>query len=294
MPPELNVATKKPEDFDSYWNEAMNELSSFPPAPELEVIHLRSTDFAITYGVKFTSLGPYRIFAYYTVPHGDGPFPARYYVPTYSSVIHIPPYEDRKKFVTLALCHRGMRLSDKPFAAAFPGLLTVGIDDESTYVYRGIVADSCRALDFLLNRPEVDGAKIFLSGGGDLGLITAALHPEMKAVVGAPPMFYSARHLIPTTEAYPLEEINDYLRAYPEKEERVYRTLSYFDPLYFAPRIKAEVLLQCRKEGALFSEENAGPLIEILGDKCEVRVDTGLGYTEHVFAEEWIRGRVDG
>ena len=288
------TTVEKPEDFDSYWDRTMDDLSSLPPAPELEVMHLRSTDFATTYGLKLTSLGPYRIFAYFTVPHGDGPFPARYYVPTYASVMHIPPYEDRKEFVTLALCHRGMRLADKPFAAAFPGLLTVGVDDKETYVYRGIVADSCRALDFLLSRPEVDKSRVFLSGGGDLALSTAALRPQVRAAVCNAPKFYAARHLIPLTDAYPLEEINDYVRSYPEKEDVVYRTLSYFDPLFFAPRIKADVLLQCGMEGALFSQDNARPLIEALGAGCEVRVDTGLGYTEYVFAEEWIRQRIDG
>jgi cephalosporin-C deacetylase len=289
MASELKIALKKPEDFDTYWQRTMDELSSLPIAPELEVLHLRSTDFATTYGLRFTSIGPYRIFAYYTMPRGRGPFPVRYYVPAYSSVIHIPPYEDRKEFVTIALCHRGMRLSDKPFAAGFPGLLTVGIDDKETYVYRGIVADSCRAMDYLLSRPEVDKSRIALIGGGDLAFMTAALRPQGKAAVCGAPMFYAASSLIPTTDAYPLEEINDYTRTHPERKDRAYRTISYFDPTFFAPRIKAKVLLQCGGKGALFSEENAHPLIEALGNRCEARVSTGLGYTEHVFAEEWLK-----
>ena len=289
MASEIKIAVKKPEGFDSYWQRMMDELAALPVAPELEVLHLRSTDFATTYGLKFTSIGPYRIFAYYTVPHGKGPFPVRYYVPAYSSVIHIPPYEDRKEFVTMALCHRGMRLSDKPFAAGFPGLLTVGIDDKETYAYRGIVVDSCRAIDYLLGRHEVDKSRIALIGGGDLVLMTAALRPQTKAAVCGALMFYAASSLMPTTDAYPLEEINDYTRTYPEKRDTAYRTLSYFDPIFFAPRIKAKVLLQCGGNGALFSEDSASHLIDALGNRCEVRVSTGLGYTEHIFAEEWLR-----
>ena len=54
------------------------------------------------------------------------------------------------------LCHHGQRLAAQPFAAAYPCLLTTGLDDPQTYIYRGIVAHCCRVVDFLLTRPEVD------------------------------------------------------------------------------------------------------------------------------------------
>src|SRR5207244_1455461 len=79
-------------------------------------------------GVKMTSLGDYRLFAYYSVPNGAGPFPAIYHAPGYASVVQVPPYEERRRHAGLSVCARGQRLSDRPYAAAFPGLLTDHID----------------------------------------------------------------------------------------------------------------------------------------------------------------------
>lgn len=81
------------------------------------------------YALRLTSLGPYRIFGYLSVPPRQGPFPELLAAPHYGSVNHLPHM------------HRGQRLADQPFAAAYPGLLTLGIEDPRIYIYRGIVAD---------------------------------------------------------------------------------------------------------------------------------------------------------
>ena len=51
--------------------------------------------------------------------------------------------------MTFSLAGRGQRNSDEPFAAMFPGLLTEGIDSKDSYVFRGIVADAIRGLEFI-------------------------------------------------------------------------------------------------------------------------------------------------
>ena len=141
----MEPLTTRPPDFDAYWDAVDRELARYDPAPELEVQPLRTTDFATVYGVRLTSSGPYRIFGYYSQPVGEGPFPALLQTPGYGSVNHVPPYEDRRRYAVLTIMHRGQRLADQPFAAAYPGLLTLGIDDPATYVYRGVVADCLRA-----------------------------------------------------------------------------------------------------------------------------------------------------
>ena len=82
---------QKPGDFDQYWQQTLDALAGYPACPELDVLPLRSTDFATLYGVRLTSLGPYRVFGYLSIPTGDGPFPAIYYVPKYQSVLEIIP-----------------------------------------------------------------------------------------------------------------------------------------------------------------------------------------------------------
>ena len=111
------------------------------------------------YTLRLTSIGPYRIFGYYSVPTGPGAHPGLLLTPRYGSVNHVPDYTERKRYAVLQIMHRGQRLADQPFAAAYPGLLTHGIDDPTTYIYRGIVADCLRAAEFLASRPEVDPSR---------------------------------------------------------------------------------------------------------------------------------------
>ena len=67
---------ERPADFEAYWDGVDAELARYPMAAEMERNALRSTEFSTVYNVRLTSIGPYRIFGYYSVPVGDGPFPA--------------------------------------------------------------------------------------------------------------------------------------------------------------------------------------------------------------------------
>jgi cephalosporin-C deacetylase len=280
----------RPLDFVEYWTALLAELDNLPPAPELTELPLRSTDFGTVYGLRLTSVGPYRIFAYYCVPHGEGPFPVLYYLPRYGSVNQLPPYEQRQRYICVQLCHRGQRLADQPFAAAYPGLLTTDIDDPARYVYRGIVADCCRVVDFLQSRPEVDGQRIALLGD-DLALITAALRPQVDALYCTPGLFYAAAELAPRTKAYPLEELNDYVRTHPDQAERVWQTLSYFDPIHFAPQVQAETVLVTGNERDLFSPDVLAPLVSAMGGAVTPYVSAHSSYQDGVRQEAWLRAR---
>jgi len=186
----------------------------------------------------------------------------------------------------MTLCARGQRLADKPFAASYPGLAVTGIDEPSTYVYRGIVADTVRAIDFLLSRREVNARQIMLVGG-DTALFGAALRPQVSAVMAADPAFYAAADLAAKTIAYPHEEWNEYRRTYPEKEAAMWQTLSYFDPLFFAPRIKADVRVSVGPAGSLFSRATAEPLVRAIAGRVDVDERTGYGYLDYRRAIAW-------
>ena len=56
--------------------------------------------------------------------------------------------------------------------------------------------------------------------GNDMALITAALQPRRHARGDHPALFHDTAALAPKTRAYPLEEINDYLRAFPRAPRR--------------------------------------------------------------------------
>ena len=277
----------RPADFDAYWDAVDEELGRYPAAAELEPLPLRETDFATVYGVRLTSIGPYRIFGYYSVPKGEGPFPGLLTTPRYGSVNHLPHWDDRQRYATLTLMHRGQRLADQPFAAAYPGLLTHGIADPATYIYRGIVADCLRGAEFLLSRPEVDQGRVGVAGD-DLALITAARRPQFAALHGSELLLYRLMEARERSSAYPVEEVNDHLRAYPDEYDAAARTLAYVDPVHHAPRVTATTLLSVGDPGALDGAEWLQPLSDALGGGVEHYTLTHYGATDHDWVDAWL------
>jgi cephalosporin-C deacetylase len=284
----------KAADFDQYWQRTLDDLAGYPAQPEIELLPLRTTDFATLYGVRLTSLGPYRLFGYLSVPTGKGPFPAIYYAPKYQSVLEIIPQGtanlQRSTYITFALAARGQRNSDTPFAAMFPGFLTEGIDDAESYIFRGIAADSVRGLEFLRTRPELDRSRVVVVGN-DLALITAALHSGATYVVTTPALFYRTAELAPKTQIYPLEEINDYLRTFPAKAADVHRTLAYYDLQALAPRVMATTLLMAGAPGSLLDAPALAPLVTALPSPVAVHESEQSSYKDGLYAEQWMADR---
>jgi cephalosporin-C deacetylase len=274
-----------------YWNEVLAALARYPARPEIEPLPLRSTAFATLYGVRLTSLGPYRLFGYLSIPTSAGPFPAIYYPPKYQSVLEIIPQGTanliRSRYVTFALAGRGQRNADAPYAAMFPGLLTEGIDDAASYMFRGIVADSVRGLEFLLTRREVDATRVVVAGN-DIALITAALTADATHVVATPALFYRTAELAPKAHAYPLEEINDYLHLHPARAEAVRRTLAHYDLLGFAPRVTAATLLMAGASGTLLDGAALRPLVTALRGPVTAYESQQSLYKDGLYSERWM------
>lgn len=281
--------TERPADFDHYWSTTMAELATLPIAPELTELPMRSTDFGTVYALRMTSLESYRIFAYYCVPHrhseSDGPLPVLYTLPNYGSVVHVPAYEERQQYIVVALCHRGQRLSDQPFAAAYPGLLTTNIADPKKYIYRGIVADCCRVVDFLLTREEVDPARI-AAIGGDLALFTAALRPQIDALYYTPAFFYKAQATAAHSSAYPVEELNDFARTYPEQATAQWQTLAYYEPCHFADQVRAATCLVTGDD-----QTTTAPLADALAGPVALYRSAHSGYRDGVAQAQWLSQR---
>jgi cephalosporin-C deacetylase len=284
------IEKNAPGDFEAFWTKTMDELAALPAAPELTVNAIRTNEFSTVYDLYLTSIGPYRIYAFFSIPKGEGPFPAIVHTGGYGSVVHIASFEERQRYVTVALRHRGRRLADTPFAASYPGLLTTGIDAPESYVYRGIVADCVRVIDFLQTRSEVDAGKIAVVGD-ELALMTAALRPEVDALYASTNLFYGVEELAPRTNAYPLEEYNDYARTYPDRAIAMWNTVNYFNPLHFAPKVKAETVLVTGNERDMFSPEVVKPLVDAFGKRVHQYVSAHSSYKDGVQQAAWLADR---
>ena len=275
----------KPKDFDQFWAGIENDLNSVAPEPELRELSIRSKPQFTVYGLWLSSLKGYRIFAYYSVPKGEGPFPVIYHLPNYGSVVHIPPFEERCKYICVALCHRGQRLSDEPFAAAYPGLLTLGIEALDSYIYREIAGDCLSIMDFLKSREEVDAGRICLIGG-ELALWTVARRSQAAALHYTPALHYKSLQRASQTRNYPLEEFNDHLRGSAASRVSMEKTLSYFEPVHHARQIQVPTMLV---------EDSAG-FCDVLVDAFSGPVDRVLfqhsSYRDGVQQANWIADKL--
>ena len=266
--------------FDDFWDGVDAELARVPMAAELQPLPMRSTDAASTYSVRLTSIGPYRTFGYYSVPNVPPPVPGLLLTPRYGSVNHVPDYMDRERYAVLQVVHRGQRLADQPFAAAYPGLLTLGIDAPETYIYRAIVADCLRAAEFLLSRPEVDASRVGVQGD-DLALITAARRTGFRAVQVSDLLLHRLLESSQRSDAYPAEELNDYLRAHPQSRQAVADTLAYFDPIYHAARVHSTTLVT-------MSDDQLEPLRAAIDGPTEKYTLSHHGAVDHDWVDGWL------
>jgi cephalosporin-C deacetylase len=266
--------------FDAFWDRVDADLARVPMAAELQPLPMRSTDAATTYSVRLTSVGPYRTFGYYSVPNVPPPVPGLLLTPRYGSVNHVPDYMDRERYAVLQVVHRGQRLADQPFAAAYPGLLTLGIDKPETYIYRSIVADCLRAAEFLLSRPEVDGSRVGVQGD-DLALITAARRAGFRAVQVSDLLLHRLLESSQGSDAYPAEEVNDFLRAHPQSRQAVTDTLTYFDPIHHAARVHSTTLLAA-------ADDQLDSLRAAISGPTEKYTLSHKGAIDHDWLDNWL------
>src|SRR5947208_13656697 len=95
------IKTMRPADFDTYWDAVDQDLGRYPAAPTLERLALPSDEFSTVYALRLTSIGPYRLFGYPSVPPGEAPFPGLLAAPHYGSATTLPHLADRQPIVTL-------------------------------------------------------------------------------------------------------------------------------------------------------------------------------------------------
>jgi|TARA_B110000263_G_scaffold204036_1_gene184210 cephalosporin-C deacetylase len=285
----------RPSDFGTYWYGISQELSKVDISPKLEFIPIRSDKHATLYSVAINSLDEYPLYGYLSIPEGDPPFPTIYFVPRNASVLEIIPQGTsnliRDKFVVFSLACRGMRNSDNPHISMYPGQLTENIETLDKYIYRGIVADTLRGLDFLITRPEVNKNALLVSGN-DNALFASALHGAVTHVVSTPAYFFDTIDLAELTASYPLEEINDYLRLHPNSKNKVINVLSYFNLRWHAQAVTAKVLLMVGDENDVYSKSKLDPLIQNITGEVTLKESDNSAYKDGLFIQQWIADEI--
>jgi len=256
MPLEELQAYKPPltrqADFEAFWERTLAEAARAPLNAELV-----ACDYPVLgadlYEAFYDGWRGARICGWFLVPHGKGPFPTLIQYHGYSgNKGEVAPLLiwALQGYAVLAVDVRGQsgRSTDP---AAYPeghikGYMTAGILDPESYYYRGVYVDCVRAIDLVCARPECDAAHIGLTGvsqGGALSLAVAALDSRPVLTMPEVPYLCHFKRAVDMAAVMPYLEISDYIRVWPKREAQVWRTLSYFDNLNLAPRIRCATLM---------------------------------------------------
>jgi cephalosporin-C deacetylase len=127
----------------------------------------------------------------------------------------------------------------------YPGFMTRGVLDPTTYYYRRVFTDGVRAVETAKAHPAVDAGRIAVTGGSQGGGITLAvggLEPSVEVVMPDVPFLCHYRRATELVDTYPYHEIALFCKTHRDKVDTVFRTLSYFDGVNFAARTRAHGL----------------------------------------------------
>jgi cephalosporin-C deacetylase len=137
------------------------------------------------------------------------------------------------------------------------GWMTLGINNPENYYFRYVFMDSVRAVDYMLQREDIDTSRIAVEGGsqgGGLSLAVGALAPEVKVVMADIPFLCHYRRAVRMALESPYMEIAHFFRIFDslhKTEDEIYSTLSYFDNLNLASYIKADTMVSIGLEDTI-------------------------------------------
>ncbi|MBW5447021.1 alpha/beta fold hydrolase [Cohnella sp. CFH 77786] len=127
------------------------------------------------------------------------------------------------------------------------GWITQGILDRDTCYYKAITVDALKAVEWAAAQEDVDAGRICVMGGsqgGGLVMMAAALsNVPALAVAHIPNMCHMDFGMMNSTGS--LTEAADFAARFPDRLEQVLKTLSYFDQLNLAHRIRIPILVSC-------------------------------------------------
>ena len=241
--------TKQP-DFEEFWKETLSQLASVPLKYELTPYDYPCRGVKV-YRIDYLGFANANISGWLVIPDCPGPHPGLVnfhgYNWAYDGHLHDTVNSALKGYATLMMLTRGQQgnsvdniISSTGFCS---GWMSKGILSPEEYYYRAVYMDAVRALEVLASIPQVDPSRIGVSGGsqgGALTLAAAALSDIPKIALADYPYLSNFERAIDLTPEGPYLELNEYFRRYsdPKVEEQAKKTLSYFDIMNLASKIK--------------------------------------------------------
>jgi len=275
-PKDIRSASKKPADFDQFWDQAKEELSKVDPEfkvqewPDLEK---QNTD---VYFIEAKSLNNLKITGWLTLPkdrRAKEKFPVYLVFPGYG-INGLKPIYGATEVAILCWNVRGQGDSREFLHPTRDGYLTTDLDNKGKYIYRGVLMDCIRAVDFIFTRPELDASKIICAGssaGGYLSIATSSLDSRIKLCAATNPVFCDFRSLVGSKD-WPMTDIERYTKSKYMKMDRILNTLDYYDLKNFSAGLKCKSLLAISLLDNLAPPYNEYTMINNISPKAKYKL----------------------
>lgn len=246
-PEKLLPIVRVPDDFDRFWQEQLSAASKVPMSPHLELVPASCTDKVDVYHLSLGAVaGNCRVYGMLCVPKGDGKYPAVLKVP--GAGVHAFKGDvntAQNGFITLEIGIHGIPVNlpqsvyDALANGSLNGYPSMNLNSRYDYYYRRVYLSCVRAAEYLASLPQYDGKNLFVAGGsqgGALSIVTAALCPQVKAIMAFYPALCDMEgYLHGRAGGWP-----HYFRAHSRDVygEACVRTASYYDVANFARRLE--------------------------------------------------------
>lgn len=245
-PTKLQPASKRPTDFDSFWE---SKIAMLKKIPENAVLTPKESGVAGVdyFTIKMDNIKGAHVYGQLAKPTRSGKFPAMLIMQWAS-----PPYPLPKTWVTDRAAEGWLALNIEPhdvpsdmpqaFYDALPAMikqyqLINNTDRDANYFLQMYLGDY-RAVEYLAGREDWDGRVLVATGtsmGGQQSLAVAGLNPKVTHVIVNEPAGAGATDALHGRAAgYP---------NWDSKNPRVMATAPYFDTINFASRIHATSLV---------------------------------------------------
>jgi len=242
-PNQLRTPLTQQKDFDEFWERSIAELNAVPPAFKMIEQPKMSDGNIRVFEISMRSHDQVRVRGWLEVPRQvSKPLPVVIRVPGYGQ--NMKPIGKCDDMIVFSFNPRGHGNSQQDISGQPNNFWIRGLDNPETYYYRGSYLDCIRAVDFISSRPDVDQDKIAVWGGsqgGGFAFATAALDSRVDYCIADIPFLCDWRNYFRLSH-WP--EMDNWIAEQPQRSwESTLRTLSYFDTMNLAGRIRCPTLM---------------------------------------------------
>ncbi|SDO45319.1 alpha/beta fold hydrolase [Alkalicoccus daliensis] len=256
-----NGRMAKPNDFDAYWDRALQELQDTHSEVEISKSSFQ-TSFADCYDLYFTGVKGARIYAKYVQPHhppeGKDTFPAVLEFHGYS--MNSGDWTSKLAYAAAGYAVFSMDVRGQGGKSEDPGgvqgntleghIIRGAAEGEDSLFFRNVYLDTVQLARIVMKMKEIDETDVSVTGwsqGGGLTLACAALEPRVKKAAAVYPFlsdYLRVWEMDLAVDAY--KEMRTHFRRHDpthERKEEFFARLNYIDIRHLMPRIKGEIMM---------------------------------------------------